>query len=74
MTLFTISQDYTVHVKPCFLYMAYSQEDERLYCSDLIRQWVADGLVNSDKVKDMEQVALECLNDLVNRNLIMAWS
>ncbi|XP_073295598.1 putative late blight resistance protein homolog R1A-10 [Primulina huaijiensis] len=61
-----------LRLKPCFLYIAGFPEDFEIDVSELIMLWVAEGfLKQSNQSKCLEDVGKGCLEDLVNRNLIL---
>ncbi|CAN4110371.1 unnamed protein product [Withania somnifera] len=59
------------HLKPCFLSMGAFPEDFEIKARILIEVWVAEGFLEAERLKSLEKVAEECLEDLVSRNLIM---
>ncbi|KAL7153267.1 hypothetical protein ABFS83_04G155500 [Erythranthe nasuta] len=59
------------HLKPCFLYMGIFPEDEEIRVSQLIKLWVAEGFISSNKSQSLEEIARGYLNDLIGRNLIL---
>ncbi|KZV24839.1 hypothetical protein F511_14722 [Dorcoceras hygrometricum] len=59
-----------VHLKPCFLYMAIYPEDSNIKISNLVKLWVAEGIVKPKTDTSLEQVAEDNLKDLIDRNLI----
>ncbi|KAF4352991.1 hypothetical protein F8388_008412 [Cannabis sativa] len=62
--------DLPYYLKSCFLYLGYFPEDYSIRCGRLIRQWIAEGFVKSQKDKTLEVIANEYLVDLIKRNLI----
>nr|XP_009783688.1 PREDICTED: putative late blight resistance protein homolog R1B-16 [Nicotiana sylvestris] len=60
-----------IHLKPCFLHMGAFPEDSEIDAWRLIRLWVAEGFLKRDKLRSLEKVAEDCLEDLASRNLIM---
>ncbi|XP_075481516.1 putative late blight resistance protein homolog R1B-16 [Primulina tabacum] len=61
-----------LRLKPCFLYIAGFPEDSEIVVSELIMLWVAEGFLKpSSQSKCLEDVGKGCLEDLVNRNLIL---
>ncbi|KAI3463639.1 hypothetical protein Pfo_020302 [Paulownia fortunei] len=70
--ILTLSYDHLpYHLKACFLYMGGFREDYEIPVSNLIKLWVAEGFLKSIGSKSLEEVAEECLEDLVKRNLVM---
>ncbi|XP_057802687.1 putative late blight resistance protein homolog R1A-10 [Salvia miltiorrhiza] len=60
------------YLRPCFLYMASFPEDDEIHVVKLMRLWVAEGfLAFSINSKSFEEVAEECLDELVKRNLVL---
>ncbi|KAL2514996.1 putative disease resistance RPP8-like protein 4 [Forsythia ovata] len=60
------------HLRACFLYMGVLPEDYEIRRSKLNELWVANRFIKPDRSKSLEEVAEECLKDLVDRNLIVA--
>lgn len=59
------------HLRPCFLYMGVFPRNCRIPLSKLIILWVAEGFLKRCKPKNLEEVAEDNLNDLIDRNLIL---
>ncbi|KAL2553188.1 Disease resistance protein (CC-NBS-LRR class) family [Forsythia ovata] len=59
------------HLRACFLYMGVFPEDYVIHVSYLVRLWIAEGFLKPIIPKSLEEVAKECLEDLIDRNLIM---
>ncbi|XP_009601833.1 putative late blight resistance protein homolog R1B-14 [Nicotiana tomentosiformis] len=59
------------HLKPCFLSIGAFPEDFEIKARTLIQVWVAEGFLKAERLKSLEKVAEECLEDLSSRNLIM---
>ncbi|XP_073147207.1 putative late blight resistance protein homolog R1B-14 [Henckelia pumila] len=57
--------------KPCFLYFAVFPEDYDIPRSKLIKFWVAEGFLKPENSNSLEDTAERCLEELVNRSLIM---
>lgn len=57
-------------LKTCFLYLGIYPEDYIIQRDDLIRQWVAEGLVSNSGRQDAEDLAKNYFNELVNRSMI----
>ncbi|KAH0649992.1 hypothetical protein KY284_029904 [Solanum tuberosum] len=53
------------------LAMRVFPEDFVIATERLIQLWVAEGFLRHERLKSMEQVAQECLEDLISRNLIL---
>ncbi|XP_016541421.2 putative late blight resistance protein homolog R1B-16 [Capsicum annuum] len=64
------------HLKACFLYMGAFPEDFEIPVWKLIRLWIAEGFLNATVLMTVEEIADECLEDLIGRSLILAekWS
>uniref|UniRef100_A0ACD6AR65 Uncharacterized protein n=1 Tax=Avena sativa TaxID=4498 RepID=A0ACD6AR65_AVESA len=59
-----------VRLRPCFLYLGMYPEDCEIMRNDLVRQWIAEGLVCSSHGVDLEDVAKSYFNELINKSLI----
>ncbi|XP_075088464.1 putative late blight resistance protein homolog R1B-16 [Nicotiana tabacum] len=60
------------HLKPCFLSMSCFPEDFQVETKRLIQLWIAEGYIRtSQSNKSLEEVAVDYLEDLIGRNLIM---
>ncbi|KZV29078.1 hypothetical protein F511_41826 [Dorcoceras hygrometricum] len=60
------------NLKSCFLYMGLFPEDYEIPVKKLIKLWVADGFLEpSDESRSLEELAEECLEDLVERSLVL---
>ncbi|XP_019186114.1 PREDICTED: putative late blight resistance protein homolog R1A-3 [Ipomoea nil] len=59
------------HLKPCFLYLGAFAEDSEIPLRRLIRLWMAEGFLKGSKEKSLEEVAEDCLEDLIQRSLVM---
>ncbi|XP_073127429.1 putative late blight resistance protein homolog R1A-10 [Henckelia pumila] len=67
-----LSYNYLPHyLRACFLYMGVFPEDHEIPVSKLIKLWVAEGFLNQDQSQSMEEVAERCLNELIERSLIL---
>ncbi|XP_009589796.1 putative late blight resistance protein homolog R1A-10 [Nicotiana tomentosiformis] len=60
-----------IHLKPCFLHLGIFPEDCEIIIARLIRLWVSEGFLKCDRLKSPEEVAEDCLEDLVSRDLVM---
>ncbi|GFQ02079.1 putative late blight resistance protein homolog r1a-6 [Phtheirospermum japonicum] len=62
-----------IHLKPCFLYMGIFPQDCKISVSWIIKLWVAEGFLKPSAVngKTLEMVALDYLEELIDRNLIL---
>ncbi|XP_031091575.1 putative late blight resistance protein homolog R1B-17 [Ipomoea triloba] len=59
------------HLKACFLYFGIFEEDYEISVKKLVRLWAAEGFLSTVKHVDLEKVAMECLEDLVDRSLVI---
>nr|XP_016453048.1 PREDICTED: putative late blight resistance protein homolog R1B-12 [Nicotiana tabacum]XP_016453049.1 PREDICTED: putative late blight resistance protein homolog R1B-12 [Nicotiana tabacum] len=59
------------HLKPCLLYMGLFPEDFKIPVYDLQKLWMAEEFVLNVGTENMEEAARVCLNDLLNRSLVM---
>nr|XP_009800005.1 PREDICTED: putative late blight resistance protein homolog R1B-12 [Nicotiana sylvestris] len=59
------------HLRPCLLYMSLYPEDCKISVSDLVKLWIAEEFVLNIDTENMEEAARVCLNDLLNRSLVM---
>ncbi|KAH6781487.1 hypothetical protein C2S51_006780 [Perilla frutescens var. frutescens] len=58
-------------LKPCFLYLGIFKEDHEIRVSELIKLWIAEGFIKPTEGQTLEEVAEGCLQDLVERNLVL---
>ncbi|GMP78467.1 hypothetical protein CsSME_00034388 [Camellia sinensis var. sinensis] len=66
--------DLPQYLKSCFLYFGIMPEDYSIKAARLIRLWIAEGFVEDQKGKTMEEVAEEYLNELIHRRLVLVSS
>ncbi|XP_031091149.1 putative late blight resistance protein homolog R1B-17 [Ipomoea triloba] len=59
------------HLKACFLYFGVFREDCEIPVKKLVRLWTAEGFLRAVKHVNMEKVAIECLQNLVDRSLVI---
>ncbi|XP_017233329.1 putative disease resistance RPP13-like protein 3 [Daucus carota subsp. sativus] len=62
--------DLSFHIRQCFLYLARYPEDHTIRVYKLKLLWVAEEFVEEQDGVDMEDVAEDYLNELINRNMI----
>ncbi|GMY22500.1 putative late blight resistance protein homolog R1B-16 [Fagus crenata] len=62
------------HLKPCFLYLGIYPEDFEISLRQLIQLWIAEGLVHQIHSRNVEDVAEDYLEELVDRSLIQVAS
>ncbi|XP_059277793.1 putative late blight resistance protein homolog R1A-3 [Lycium ferocissimum] len=60
------------HLKACFLYMGAFPEDFEIPVWKLIRLWIAEGFLNATGLTTLEEMAVDCLEDLIDRSLVLA--
>ncbi|VAI93624.1 unnamed protein product [Triticum turgidum subsp. durum] len=59
-----------VDLRACCLRLGMHPEDHEIMRDDLLRQWIAEGLVRNLPGQDLEDVARSYFNELINRSLI----
>ncbi|XP_051133515.1 toMV resistant protein Tm-2 netted virescent-like [Andrographis paniculata] len=60
------------HLKPCFLYMGIFLENQEIRVLQLIKLWIAEGLVEPDRnSKSLEEIGQDYLKDLIDWNLVL---
>ncbi|GMP78660.1 hypothetical protein CsSME_00034511 [Camellia sinensis var. sinensis] len=59
------------HLKSCFLYFGIMPEDYPITAGRLIRLWIAEGFVEEQNGKTLEEVAEEYLIELIHRRLVL---
>ncbi|KAK4410785.1 putative late blight resistance proteinR1A-10 [Sesamum angolense] len=70
--ILTLSYDHLpCHLKACFLYMGGFPEDYNIPVSKLTKLWVAEGFLELNEPRSLEELAEENLEDLVKRNLVL---
>nr|TKR85418.1 disease resistance protein RPM1-like [Populus alba] len=62
--------DLPYYLKSCFLYVSIFPEDHLIEHMKLIRLWVAEGFVEAKNGKELEDVAEDYFNELLNRSLL----
>lgn len=70
--LYLSYEDLPRHLKQCFLYCSLYPEDLTMKREDLIRYWVAEGLIEEGKDQLMEDTAEEYYNELIQRSLLQS--
>ncbi|KAF6987270.1 hypothetical protein CFC21_004927 [Triticum aestivum] len=63
-------EDLPYDLKNCFLHCALFPEDYEIKRRRVMRQWIAAGFVRAKDNKTLEEVAEECLTELVKRSLL----
>ncbi|KAG8388621.1 hypothetical protein BUALT_Bualt02G0144500 [Buddleja alternifolia] len=59
------------HLKACFLYTGLFPHDYEISMSKIIMLWSAEGFLEPDARKTTEDIARDCLEDLVSSNLLL---
>ncbi|KAI3454416.1 hypothetical protein Pfo_011079 [Paulownia fortunei] len=59
------------HLKACFLYMGVFPKTYEIPTSKVINLWVSEGFLEPQRSKSLEEMAKECLDDLVSSNLVL---
>ncbi|XP_074332781.1 putative disease resistance RPP13-like protein 3 [Apium graveolens] len=65
--------DLSPQMKDCFLYLARYPEDHVIDLDELKRLWIAEEFISETEEGEgviMEDLAEDCLNELINRNLL----
>ncbi|XP_019185739.1 PREDICTED: putative late blight resistance protein homolog R1B-23 [Ipomoea nil] len=58
-------------LKACFLYLSIFPEDEEIRVKNVVKLWVAEGLVKASKDMSFDAVARRHIQELKDRNLIL---
>ncbi|XP_044366560.1 disease resistance protein RGA5 isoform X2 [Triticum aestivum] len=58
------------YLRTCLLYVSMYQEGYTFCKNDLVKQWMAEGFINTTKGEDMEKVAESYLHQLIGRKFI----
>ncbi|KAM0049264.1 putative P-loop containing nucleoside triphosphate hydrolase, leucine-rich repeat domain superfamily [Helianthus debilis subsp. tardiflorus] len=59
-----------LHLRECFLYLGGFREDYKFQVKKLIWLWVAEGFIQEDGNRSLEDIAEGYLTDLIDRNLL----
>ncbi|XP_058202695.1 disease resistance protein RPM1-like [Rhododendron vialii] len=62
--------DLPYYLQPCFLYFGIIPEDYQITRGRLIRLWIAEGFIEGQRGKTLEEVAEEHLTELIHRSLV----
>ncbi|XP_058112954.1 putative disease resistance protein At1g50180 [Magnolia sinica] len=62
--------DLPYYLKFCFLYFGAFPEDNEIYVGDLIKLWIAEGFVQQRGEEELEDVAEDYVEELINRSMI----
>ncbi|KAL8228361.1 hypothetical protein R6Q57_015945 [Mikania cordata] len=60
-----------LHLRECFLYLGGFPEDYKFQVKRLIWLWIAEGFIQEDGNRSLEDVAEGYLMDLIDRNLVI---
>ncbi|PSS19373.1 Disease resistance protein like [Actinidia chinensis var. chinensis] len=63
-------EDLPAHLKPCFLYFGLYPEDHKISVDDIVRLWMAEGLIQVSGEEELEDVGEDYINHMIARNLI----
>ncbi|KAJ1276833.1 hypothetical protein BS78_05G246100 [Paspalum vaginatum] len=58
------------HLKQCFVYCALFPEDAVIYRDDILRMWLAEGFIDEEDGRLLEDTAEDYYYDLIYRNLL----
>ncbi|XP_024931549.3 putative disease resistance RPP13-like protein 3 [Ziziphus jujuba] len=61
-------------LKSCFLHLSLFPTDFEIWASDLIKLWVAEGIIQEIDERNVEDVAEEYLEELIDRSLVQVAS
>ncbi|XP_058112950.1 disease resistance protein RPP8-like [Magnolia sinica] len=62
--------DLPYYLKFCFLYFGAFPEDSEIEVDDLIKLWIAEGFVQQRGEEELEDVAEDYVEELINRSMI----
>ncbi|KZV52161.1 hypothetical protein F511_07116 [Dorcoceras hygrometricum] len=60
-------------LKACFLYMGVFPEGYEIPASKVVNLWAAEGFLKQDGLSSLEEVAERCLEELIERSLILPY-
>ena len=63
-------EDLPFHLKSCFLYFGIYPEDYPIYCERLMMRWIAEGFIQCEEGRTLENVAEQYLTKLIRRSLV----
>ncbi|KAM3259530.1 hypothetical protein ACQJBY_051029 [Aegilops geniculata] len=58
------------HLKACVMYLSIYEEDYIIQKDDLVKQWIAEGLIRATEGKDMEEISMICFDELISSRMI----
>ncbi|KAJ4848840.1 hypothetical protein Tsubulata_037990 [Turnera subulata] len=58
------------HLKQCFAFCGIFPKDCKISKEELIRLWMAEGLIQNREDKEMEEIGEECIQELVSRSFL----
>ncbi|XP_020547261.1 putative late blight resistance protein homolog R1A-10 isoform X2 [Sesamum indicum] len=59
------------HLKACFLYMGVFPLDFEIHTSKIINLWCAEGFLERNSHKSLENIARECLRSLIFKSVVL---
>ncbi|XP_034606763.1 disease resistance protein RGA5 isoform X2 [Setaria viridis] len=62
--------DLPSHLKPCLLYLSIFPEDYTILRDQLIRRWIAEGIIHGTDVETLHNLGHNYFNELMNRSMI----
>ncbi|CAL9759537.1 unnamed protein product [Musa acuminata subsp. burmannicoides] len=68
--LYLSYEDLPSHLKQCFLYFALFPEDYEFLQEDLVKLWVAEGFVENEGSKLLEETAKEYYTEFIRRSIL----
>ncbi|XP_035834683.1 putative late blight resistance protein homolog R1A-10 [Helianthus annuus] len=72
MDILALSYDHLPpHLRDCFLYLGGFPEDHKFQVRKLIWLWMAEGFVEEDGKRSLEEIGEDYLMELVDRNLVI---
>ena len=60
-------EDLPSSLKPCFMYFGVFPEDHQIKATTLIQLWIAEGFIRQEGTKELEDIAENYLEELVQR-------
>ena len=68
------NNDLSYNLRSCFLYLGMYPEDYEVKSGWSIRQWIAEGFVNHERGKTLEEITQKYLIELISRCLVQVSS